>query len=99
MTRRLYELVGADLQRPFSPACWRSRVAPAHKGLAAESVPWRFTQTEGIAALSAGKTINYDGASSSVEFKADGALSSRDFELYEIRNGRDVSVERITSTG
>jgi glutathione S-transferase len=49
MTRRLYELVGADPQRPFSPACWRSRMALAHKGLTAESVPWRFTQTEAIA--------------------------------------------------
>jgi bifunctional UDP-N-acetylglucosamine pyrophosphorylase/glucosamine-1-phosphate N-acetyltransferase len=52
---------------------------------------------EGLAALRAGKTLNYDGASSSVEFKPDGSLLARDFELYEIRDGRDVSVERITS--
>lgn len=57
------------------------------------------TFAEGVAALNAGKTINYDGASSSVEFKEDGSLLSRDFELYEIRNGRDVSVERMTSAG
>jgi glutathione S-transferase len=49
MTRRLYELVGADPQRPFSPACWRSRMALAHKGLAAESVPWRFTENDALA--------------------------------------------------
>lgn len=55
------------------------------------------TVAEGLAALRAGRTINYDGASSSVEFKADGSLLARDFELYEIRDGRDVSVERITS--
>ena len=57
------------------------------------------TFAEGVAALGAGKTINYEGASSSFEFKADGRMSSRDFGLHEIRNGRDVSVERITSTG
>lgn len=55
------------------------------------------TFAEGAAALKAGKAINYDGASSSVEFKEDGSLASRDFELYEIRDGKDVSVERITS--
>jgi branched-chain amino acid transport system substrate-binding protein len=55
------------------------------------------TVAEGLAALRAGKTLNYDGASSSVEFKPDGSLLARDFELYEIRDGRDVSVERITS--
>ncbi len=55
------------------------------------------TFAEGLAALRAGKTINYEGASSSVEFKPDGMLLARDFELYEIKGGRDVSVERITS--
>src|SRR3546814_5980925 len=55
------------------------------------------TFAEGVAALKAGRPINYDGASSSVDFKEDGSLESRDFELYEIRGGKDVSVERITS--
>jgi glutathione S-transferase len=49
MTRRLFELVGADPARRFSPACWRSRMALAHKGLDAESVPWRFTEADAIA--------------------------------------------------
>ncbi len=55
------------------------------------------TFAEGAAALRAGRPINYEGASSSVEFRPDGMLLSRDFELYEIKGGRDVSVERITS--
>lgn len=38
-----------------------------------------------------------EAAVPSVEFKPDGSLLARDFELYEIRDGRDVSVERITS--
>ena len=33
----------------------------------------------------AGKTLSYDGASSSADFKPDGSLAARDFELYEIR--------------
>jgi glutathione S-transferase len=42
----LYDLAGADPDLRFSPYCWRTRFALAHKGLAAESVPWRFTETE-----------------------------------------------------
>lgn len=55
------------------------------------------TYAEGVAKLAAGAEINYDGASSSVEFLPNGMLASRDFELYEIRDGKDVSLERITS--
>ena len=55
------------------------------------------TFAEGAEALRAGQRINYDGASSSVDFQEDGSLASRDFELYEIRDGKDLSVERITS--
>lgn len=44
MTIRLYELCGTDPKRVFSPFCWRSRMALAHKGLNFESVPWRFTE-------------------------------------------------------
>lgn len=48
MTRQLYELVGTDADRPFSPFCWRTRMALAHKGLDVASVPWRFTEREAI---------------------------------------------------
>ena len=40
MTLKLFELVGADPTRPFSPYCWRTRMALAHKGLTAETIPW-----------------------------------------------------------
>ena len=56
MARQLYELVGTDPARRFSPFCWRSRMALAHKGLDAEVVPWRFTENARLAALG-GKTV------------------------------------------
>ena len=49
MSLKLYELVGTDAARPFSPYCWRTRMALAHKGLAADSIPWRFTEKDAIA--------------------------------------------------
>jgi glutathione S-transferase len=49
MARQLYELCGTDAARVFSPYCWRSRMALAHKGLDFESVPWRFTETARLA--------------------------------------------------
>jgi glutathione S-transferase len=49
MNLKLFELVGTDATRPFSPFCWRTRMALAHKGLSAESIPWRFTEKSAIA--------------------------------------------------
>jgi len=49
MSLKLYELVGTDAARPFSPYCWRTRMALAHKGLAAETIPWCFTDKAAIA--------------------------------------------------
>ena len=49
MTLKLFELVGTDETRPFSPFCWRTRMALAHKDLSAESIPWRFTEKGAIA--------------------------------------------------
>jgi glutathione S-transferase len=49
MTLKLFELVGTDETRPFSPFCWRIRMALAHKGLDVESIPWRFTEKSAIA--------------------------------------------------
>ncbi|MGO9356667.1 MAG: glutathione S-transferase family protein [Xanthobacteraceae bacterium] len=48
-TRRLLDLVGRDESRPFSPYCWRTRMALAHKGLDVESIPWRFTEKDAVA--------------------------------------------------
>lgn len=49
MTIELYDLAGADSDVRFSPFCWRTRMALAHKGLAVECRPWRFTDKSTIA--------------------------------------------------
>ncbi len=46
----LYDLAGADPALRFSPYCWRTRMALAHKGLPAETVPWRFMDKPRLAA-------------------------------------------------
>lgn len=55
MTIQLYDLTDATREIFFSPYCWRTRMALAHKGLAFESIPWHFTDTEVIEANSAGR--------------------------------------------
>ena len=47
--RILYDLAGAEDDRRFSPYCWRTRMALAHKGLSVEAAPWRFTEKDMIA--------------------------------------------------
>jgi glutathione S-transferase len=49
MKRKLYDLAGADPSLRFSPYCWRAKLALAHKNLAYETVPWRFTEKPAIA--------------------------------------------------
>ncbi|HYI90027.1 MAG TPA: glutathione S-transferase family protein [Beijerinckiaceae bacterium] len=49
MQRVLYDLAAADPELRFSPYCWRAKLALAHKALAVETVPWRFTDKETIA--------------------------------------------------
>jgi glutathione S-transferase len=44
MTILLYDLVGSDTSRPYSPHCWKAAMALAHKGLDFESVPTRFLE-------------------------------------------------------
>ncbi len=55
MAITLYDLAGAEEDRRFSPFCWRTRLALAHKGLAVETVPWRFTEADKIAFSGQGK--------------------------------------------
>ena len=43
MTVVMYDLVGRD-DRRFSPHCWRTRMALAHKGLEHEALPTRFIE-------------------------------------------------------
>jgi glutathione S-transferase len=51
---KLYDLAGADEGRRFSPHCWRVRMALAHKGLAVQTVPWRFTEKDRLPQPNAG---------------------------------------------
>lgn len=68
MPLKLYELVGTDASRPFSPFCWRTRMALAHKGLSAETIPWRFTEKGVIAPHGAEKVpVLLDGDSAVVD--------------------------------
>ncbi len=48
MTIMLYDLVGKDDARPFSPHCWKARMALAHKGLDFKMVPTRFLEVPDI---------------------------------------------------
>lgn len=47
--RKMYDLAGADPARRFSPYCWRTKFALAHKGLDVETIPWRFTDRDVLA--------------------------------------------------
>ena len=55
MTITMYDLAGAEADRRFSPLCWRSKMALAHKGLAVETVPWRFTEKDKLPQPNAGR--------------------------------------------
>lgn len=55
MSRILYDLAGEDDACRFSPYCWRSRLALAHKGLDVQTVPWRFTESERLGFSGQGK--------------------------------------------
>jgi glutathione S-transferase len=49
MAMVLYELAAAKLEIRFSPYCWRTRFALAHKQMSAQTLPWHFTEGERIA--------------------------------------------------
>lgn len=49
MTIQLYDLAGQHDDLRFSPFCWRTKMALAHKGLAFETIPLRFGEKEMIA--------------------------------------------------
>jgi glutathione S-transferase len=55
MTITMYDLAGVEADRRFSPFCWRARMALAHKGLAVETVPWRFTEKDKLPQPNAGR--------------------------------------------
>lgn len=55
MAITLYDLAGAEADRRFSPFCWRTRMALAHKGLDVETVPWRFIEKDKLPAPNQGR--------------------------------------------
>jgi glutathione S-transferase len=42
MPIRMYDLAAAEADRRFSPYCWRTKLALAHKQLEVETIPWRL---------------------------------------------------------
>src|SRR5690606_28184137 len=57
-----YDLAGQDPERRFSPYCWRIKFALRHKGLAFDTVAWRFSDRDAIAFSGQGKVpILVDG--------------------------------------
>ncbi|MEP9388993.1 glutathione S-transferase family protein [Mesorhizobium sp. KR9-304] len=48
MTILLYDLVGEDASRPFSPHCWKTTMCLAHKGLDYRRVPTPFTSVPAV---------------------------------------------------
>jgi glutathione S-transferase len=46
---KMYDLAGAEIDRRFSPFCWRTKMALMHKGLAFETIPWRYADKSKIA--------------------------------------------------
>lgn len=65
MAIKLYDLAGAEIERRFSPFCWRTKLALAHKGLEFETIPWRYADKSKIAfAHSERVPVIMDGARS-----------------------------------
>lgn len=57
----LHELVGSDPARPFSPHCWKVRLALKHKGLDFQTVPVPFTGVPSIEGGSGTVPVIRDG--------------------------------------
>jgi len=49
MAIKMYDLAGAELNRRFSPYCWRIKLSLKHKGLDFDTIPWRLTEKSVIA--------------------------------------------------
>ena len=65
----LYDLAGVEAERRFSPFCWRTRMALAHKGLEVETVPWRFTEKDRLPQPNGGRVpVIVDGGQVVHEF-------------------------------
>jgi glutathione S-transferase len=49
MAIKMYDLAGAELDRRFSPYCWRIKLSLKHKGLDFDTIPWRLTEKSAVA--------------------------------------------------
>ena len=57
-----------------------------------------FRLEDGLAAIAAGEDINFDGASSGVDFKTPtGVLTSRDFGFWVINGGKNKQISTVKS--
>ena len=54
---KLYELVGYDTSKGFSPFAWRAKLALEHKGIEYETVPLCFTEIEKALEFAGSKTV------------------------------------------
>jgi glutathione S-transferase len=52
---KLFDLAARDDKIRFSPFCWRTKMALLHKGLAFETMPWRFTEKDRISQTGQGR--------------------------------------------
>ena len=76
MALQLYDLAGAEPERRFSPYCWRTKLALMHKGLAFETIPWRFAEKDAIAFSGQGRVpVLVDGDRAVFKFMDDCDLS------------------------
>ncbi|WP_297368924.1 glutathione S-transferase N-terminal domain-containing protein [Acidocella sp.] len=63
MSRILYDLAGEDESLRFSPYCWRTKLALAHKNLTYDTLPWHFSDKDKIAFSGQGKVpVLIDGS-------------------------------------
>jgi glutathione S-transferase len=49
MAIKMFDLAGAEPDRRFSPFCWRTKLALAHKQLEVETIPWRYRDKPSLA--------------------------------------------------
>ena len=57
VTITIYDLAAADAEVRFSPYCWRTKLALAHKDLPVRAVPWRFTDKQTLRAATGAERV------------------------------------------
>ena len=78
MAITMYDLAGTEADRRFSPFCWRTKMALAHKGLAVETVPWRFTEKDKLPTPNDGRVpVIVDGGTGRPRFHRRSPITSK----------------------